>query len=295
MAPGRVWALLVAAGIGVLECGGSAPRQNRGGHAAGADAPCDDGLDLPQHEQSASRRRRVLTFAVVSSRGRGPLSAEQQFRLQQAVDEGTLDGQLVFPVAERSIWFNSDRSIAVVVWSSGLDPIGAGSAWHATDESFTAFSGNVWPRGQGWEWKSPWAPQLGRFCERPEFPGDVGQLSGTFTAVHVRSRGSGCVFADPFSIRNVYLAERPECAVFSSRAAIAAWIAAGGHAPRRDPLGIGWLGFAGVVLDDVTGFEGVRVLRQCAGRARRVGWLCHQIGRAPCALVPRVAHTRRGG
>ena len=47
--------------------------------------------------------------------------------------------------------------------------------------------------------------------------------------------------------------------------AIVAWIAAEGRAPRRDPLGIGWLGFAGVVLDDVTGFEGVRVLRQCAG------------------------------
>ena len=89
----------------------------------------------------------------------------------------------------------------------------------------------------------------------------VGDVHG---GTRARSRGSGCVFADPFSIRNVYLAERRECAVFSSRTAIAALIAAGEHAPRRDPLGIGWLGFAGVVLDDVTGFEGVRVLRQCA-------------------------------
>jgi hypothetical protein len=207
----------------------------------------------------------VLTFAVVSSRGTGPLSRDRQLRLEHAVDEGTLDGQLVFPVADRRLWFNRDRSIAVVVWSSGFDPFAAGPAWHATDDSFTAFSGHLWPRGRGWDWKTRWAPQLGRFCERPGFPGDVDQLSGTFTAVHVRSRGAGYVFADPFSIGNVYLAERPNCAVFSSRAAIAAWLAAPeGHAPRRDPVGIGWLGFAGVILDDVTGYEDVRLLRQCA-------------------------------
>ena len=207
----------------------------------------------------------MLSFAVVTSRGTGPLSADLQLRLEHAVDEGTLDGQLVFPVADRSVWFNHDRSIAVVVWSSGFDPFAAGPAWHATDGSFTAFSGHVWPRGRGWDWEKAWAPQLGRFCERPEFPGDVGQLSGTFAAVHMRSRGAGYVFADPFSIGNVYLVERPSYAVFSSRAAIAAWLAAPkGHTPRRDPVGIGWLGFAGVILDDVTGFEGVRLLRQCA-------------------------------
>jgi hypothetical protein len=207
----------------------------------------------------------VLTFAVVTSRGSGPLTADRQLRLEQAVHEGTLDGQLVFPVADRSAWFNHDRSIAVVVWSSGFDPFAAGPAWHGTDHSFTAFSGHVWPRGRGWNWQTPWAPQLDRFCERPEFPGDVDRLSGTFSAVHVRSRGAGHVFADPFSIGHVYLAERPNCAVFSSRAAIAAWLAAPkGLAPRRDPVGIGWLGFAGVMLDDVTGFQGVRLLRQCA-------------------------------
>lgn len=207
----------------------------------------------------------MLTFAVVSSRGRGPLSVELQFRLGQVVDEGKLDGQLVFPVADRSIWYNHDRSIAVVVWSSGLDPFAAGPAWHATDDSFTAYSGYVWPRGRGWEGETPWASQLSRFCDRPEFPREVDQLSGTFTAAHVRSRGLGYVFSDPFSIGNVYFAERPNHAVFSSRAAIAAWLAAPkGRAPRRDPLGIGWLGFAGVILDDVTGFEGVRLLPQCA-------------------------------
>ncbi|MET0903203.1 MAG: hypothetical protein ABWZ52_08180 [Acidimicrobiales bacterium] len=207
----------------------------------------------------------MLTFAVVTSMGTGPLSADRQRQLEHVVDQGTLDGQLVFPVADRSVWFNHDRSIAVVVWSSGFDPFAAGDAWEATDDSFTAFSGHVWPRGRGWDWKQAWAPQLGRFCERSQFPGDVDQLSGTFTAVHVRSRGAGHVFADPFSIGNVYLAERADCAVFSSRAAIAAWLAAPkGHAPRRDPVGIGWLGFAGVILDDVTGFEGVRLLRQCA-------------------------------
>jgi hypothetical protein len=207
----------------------------------------------------------VLTFAVVTSRGTGPLAADRQLRLERAVTEGTLDYQLVFPVADRSIWFNHDRSVAVLVWWSGFDPFAAGPAWHATDDSFTAFSGHVWPRGRGWDWGRPWAPQLGRFCERPEFPGNVDQLSGTFTAVNVRSMGAGCVFADPFSIGNVYVAERPSYAVFSSRAAIAAWLAApDGHPPRRDPLGIGWLGFAGVVLDDVTGFDGVRLLGQCA-------------------------------
>jgi hypothetical protein len=213
----------------------------------------------------AAEERSLLTFAVVTSRGTGPLSADWQFRLEHAVGEGTLDGQLVFPVADRSVWFNNHRSIAVVVWSSGFDPFASGPAWHATDDSFTAFSGHVWPRGRGWDWETPWAPQLGRFCERPAFPGDVDRLSGTFTAVHMRSRGAGYVFADPFSIGNVYLGEGPNCAVFSSRAAIAAWLAAPeGQAPRRDPVGIGWLGFAGVILDDVTGFEGIRLLRQCA-------------------------------
>jgi hypothetical protein len=207
----------------------------------------------------------VLAFAVVTSRGTGPLPVDRRRRLQRMVDEGTLDGQLVFPVADRAVWFNHDRSIAVMIWSSGFDPFAAGPAWHVTEGSFTAFTGHVWPRGRGWDWTTAWAPQLGKFCERPEFPGDVDRLSGTFTAVHIRSGGRGCVFADPFSIGNVYLAERPDCAVFSSRAAIAAWLAAPeGHSPRRDSVGIGWMGFAGVILDEVTGFEGVRLLRQCA-------------------------------
>lgn len=207
----------------------------------------------------------MLTFALVSSRGTGPLAPDLLLRLEGAVDGGTLDGQLAFPVADRAIWFNHNRSIAIVVWSSGFDPFAAGPAWHATDGAFTAFSGHVWPRGRGWVWDAPWAPQLGRFCARADFPADVDRLSGTFTAVHVQSKGPGHVFADPFSIGNVYVAERPTRMVFSSRAAIAAWLAApDGREPRRDPVGIGWMAFAGVMVDDVTGFEGVRLLGQCS-------------------------------
>lgn len=207
----------------------------------------------------------MLTFALVSARGKGSLSADLQRRLEHVVRDGTLDAQLVFPVADRHIWFNADRSIAVVVWSSGFDPFGAGPGWIATEHGFTAFSGHVWPRGQGWDKQRPWALQLAEFCDRSEFPSEVARLSGTFTALHVQTRGRGHVFADPFSIGNVYMADRPEYAVFASRAAIAAWIGApDGQEPRRDALGIGWMGFAGVILDDVTGFEGVTVLPQCA-------------------------------
>jgi hypothetical protein len=59
----------------------------------------------------------VLTFAVVTSRGKGPLRVDYRRRLQGIVDQGTLDDQLTFPVADRAVWFNDDRSIAVVIWA----------------------------------------------------------------------------------------------------------------------------------------------------------------------------------
>ena len=214
---------------------------------------------------ASTREVTVLTFAVVTTRGKGPLSTDLQHRLEHVVDEGTLDGELVFPVADRSVWFNQ-RSIGrgcrlVVGIRSVRSRCGVACEPTTRSRHSAAMCGLAAGVGNG---RSHGRPAR-RCCDRPEFPGDVDRLSGTFTATHLRSRGPGYVFADPFSIGNVYFAEHPDLAVFSSRAAIAAWLAApNGRVPRRDPLGIGWLGFAGVIVDDVTGFEGVRLLPQCA-------------------------------
>jgi|Tabmets5t2r1_1033131.scaffolds.fasta_scaffold61637_2 hypothetical protein len=58
--------------------------------------------------------------------------ADRQRRLERDAGGATLDGELVFPVAHRSVWFDHDRSIAVVVGSSGLDPVLNGGAPFAT-------------------------------------------------------------------------------------------------------------------------------------------------------------------
>jgi hypothetical protein len=202
----------------------------------------------------------MLAFAVLASTRGHPLSLSIQDRVASA-GAGDLDEAQVFPVAERFVWFDQSRSLAVLGWWSEHDPFGAGPPFHIDDESITAFSGHVWPRGVGWRQGTDWARQLGEFATRPGFPASVEALGGVFTAVHARHDGSACVFADPFGLGLIYTADTEGTRIYSSRALVAAALAtADGSRPVRDAQAVAWLAFSGVIVDDSTGFVGVRTL-----------------------------------
>jgi hypothetical protein len=210
----------------------------------------------------------VLTFAVVTSRTGGALPQTTLDMLRNAT-AGGIDSQLATPVEDRILWINSSSTTAAIAWWSGHNPFDSGRLWHDTRTSFTALSGHGWPRGKGWDWTRPWAPQLADHLDGNTSASHVvsedafRQFSGVFAACHLTEHG-GTIFADPFGLGLIHHGTNRHVEVFSSRAAIAAHLLAPpGTTPERSAFDTGWLAFGQVMAADTSSFAGVDVLPQC--------------------------------
>lgn len=206
----------------------------------------------------------MLTFAVVTSRTGGPLSAGIRQRLVEVSESGTIDSELATPVAERVLWVNDRATTAVVAWWSGHDAFESGVLWHETPDSFTAMAGHGWPRGEGWHWSRPWAPQLSALAADGAIDQHLDRLSGVFAACHIDQSG-GTIFTDPFGFGLVHTGSTDDYEVYASRSAVAAaLLCPPGQTPARDPLGAGWMAYSQMMISDTTSFVGVDILPRCS-------------------------------
>jgi hypothetical protein len=199
----------------------------------------------------------MLTFAVAVARpGRALPTAvtDHLGRLQPP--------ELPFGAAAHLKWDDPSGTVSFAGWQdAGREP-GAGCRWDEHDGGVTALTGWTWPRRSLWRPDEPWSRQVARALAGG--PAAHDGLLGVFTAVALDREGRGTIVTDALGLSLVYRAEGDGVTVFSSRASLAAAVAAGARPPRRDPIGACWLAYGDYLVGAQTTFAGVEVVPEGA-------------------------------
>ncbi|MBI4728921.1 MAG: hypothetical protein HY775_05390 [Acidobacteria bacterium] len=162
------------------------------------------------------------------------------------------------------LWTNARGTVAYVGWQAATWRAGIGSHWHVDEDALTAWSGQVWPRGSAWPRSGSWAAGLADLYRRRGPLDCLGDLVGDYSACRLSRDDDGIVLTDPWGVGMVCMAEDADVVAVSNRATLAARAVSRGSVLHRDPLGAGWLPFAGYIVGGATGLCGVRVIPQGA-------------------------------
>jgi hypothetical protein len=169
--------------------------------------------------------------------------------------------ELGFVATDHLLWTSEPGNVTYAGWTGPVQIESMGAPWHATNVGLTAFTGLMWPKGGMWNDSEPWARQLHTHWQQRPIKSETQELDGLYTAVSLSTTGEGHLTTDPLSVAMLYRAETPDFVVYSSRASLAARVAAPeGQEPERDPFGVGWLTFFGYVVSNQTGFANTVVL-----------------------------------
>jgi hypothetical protein len=169
--------------------------------------------------------------------------------------------ELAFVPTAHHSWSSAGGHVRFGGWQRPDDVVALGSHWHVDQNGLTAFSGRTWPHGSMWRDGESWSAQLAhRWCELTPVLG--GQpLGGIFTAVSLRSDGTGTLATDPLSIGMLYRADHTDFIAYSSNCHLAARAATPpDRAPERDPMTAAWLPFMADVVGDRTGFTNTMIV-----------------------------------
>ena len=163
----------------------------------------------------------MLTFCVLVSQTGGPLPEHVLERLRDPECP-----EVPFEARHHLVWSNASRTVWFAGWQDGADGASASHHWHVDDDALTAFSGQVWPRLDGWRRADPWAEQLAELLRSTPLRAGADDLAGVFVALSLRRRGPSSVAADPLGIGLTYWGHGREFVAISSRASLAAAVLA---------------------------------------------------------------------
>jgi len=196
-------------------------------------------------------------FVVVTGRRGSPVPAEMLRRLEDPAPP-----VLAFEPDVSHRWRSDGNRVAVAAWEADAAALEVGSRWHDDVHGVTTFSGLIWNRGWGWQRDLPWAFQLSRLLRLKRFEvSDTDRLEGIGAFASIDEVGRGVVANDPLGFGALYWAETADAFIVSSRAAVTAWLATpAGRTPSIDATAAGDMAFVSYILDDRTGFDGVKAL-----------------------------------
>jgi hypothetical protein len=201
----------------------------------------------------------VNCFVVVTTKGAALPDAVID-RLRQAAPSA-----LAYEPDAHHHWIAPDRRVAAAAWELGPGALGVGSRWHDGEGGVTTFSGHPWVRGRSWTGPGTWATQLDADLRRLPLDRDLERFEGIYAIASLDHHGHGTLANDPLGFGALYRGETAEFVVVSTRAAVVAWLTTPpGRRPAPDVEAAASLAFVSYLLENRTGFEGVRVLPQGA-------------------------------
>ena len=134
--------------------------------------------------------------------------------------------ELGFVATDHLLWTSEPGNVVYAGWSGPVQVQGIGAPWHVTNADLTAFTGLMWPKGGMWNDSEPWARQLHTHWQQRPIKSPTQDLDGLYTAVSLSTTGEGHLTTDPLSVAMLYRAETADFVAYSSRATLAARVAA---------------------------------------------------------------------
>ncbi len=200
------------------------------------------------------------TYVVIAGRNGDPVAPDLAARLHDPAPSS-----LAYDPDVAHRWQSGNGHTVVAAWELGPGMLGVGSRWEVRPDGLTTFSGHLWRRGRAWSGDGTWAAQLADHLAGQPLAADLERFEGVYTVTSLDGHGHGCIANDPLGFRLLYWAQTPEHVIVSTRAEVVAWLLAGaGRRPAVDREAAASLAFTSYLLDDRTGFDGVRTLAQGA-------------------------------